>query len=143
MYWIKVTALLGGVVLAIVVAASAIAYACGVDPESHRLFRSPADFWPWIRHGCLVAPVLEEGIYRFVLCVPLVVLAGPRVAILASGCLFASLHFAYGNPAPDNFVAGFILSWAFLKSGSVILPVGLHCLGNLCVGLIQLLACYV
>lgn len=30
-------------------------------------------------------------------------------------------------------LGGFILSWAFLKSGTLIIPISLHALGNLCV----------
>ena len=35
-------------------------------------------------------------------------------------------------PGPDNLIAGFFLAWAFLKSGSIIVPLALHALGNLC-----------
>ena len=33
---------------------------------------------------------------------------------------------------PDNFIAGFFLTWAYLKGGSLAVPVVLHALGNLC-----------
>ena len=51
----------------------------------------------------------------------------------ASGLLFGGLHVLYGNPGPDNLVAGFFLAWAILKSGSILVPLALHALGNLCV----------
>ena len=49
-----------------------------------------------------------------------------------SGTIFAGLHVLYGSPSPENLLGGFILSWAFLKSGTLIVPIALHSLGNLC-----------
>jgi membrane protease YdiL (CAAX protease family) len=72
-------------------------------------------------------------LYRLVLCVALVGIAGQRWTILLSGALFAAMHFIYGNPSPDNFIAGYFLAWAFLKSGSILTPIVLHSLGNACV----------
>jgi membrane protease YdiL (CAAX protease family) len=84
----------------------------------------------WI--GCIVAPLFEEPIYRLIL------VAGlrkfPSWAIVAVGGLtFALLHVLYGNFSPDNAVAGFFLTWAFLKSESILVPMALHSLGNLIV----------
>jgi membrane protease YdiL (CAAX protease family) len=50
-----------------------------------------------------------------------------------SGITFGMLHILNGNAAADNMVAGFFLGWAFLKSGSIVVPIVLHSLGNLCV----------
>jgi uncharacterized protein len=58
-------------------------------------------------------------------------LTGPWRAIAASGAVFALLHVAYGNPSPENLLGGFFLAWAYLRSGSVWLPVLLHSAGNL------------
>jgi membrane protease YdiL (CAAX protease family) len=58
---------------------------------------------------------------------------GSTVTILLSGVLFALLHAAYGNLAPDNTIAGFVLAWAYLRSSSLLVPIVLHALGNLCV----------
>jgi membrane protease YdiL (CAAX protease family) len=82
---------------------------------------------------CISSPVLEEALYRLVLCVALVTIAGPRWTIFASGAIFAALHFVWGNASPDNFIAGYFLAWAFLKSGSILTPIVLHSLGNLCI----------
>lgn len=79
---------------------------------------------------CIYAPVLEESIYRFALCIPIVALVRPWVAILASGLAFSLLHFVSGNPSPENAIGGFLLAWCFLKSGSIYLPLILHSLGN-------------
>jgi len=92
-------------------------------------------FW-----SCVHYPLLEETLYRLVLLVPLVALLGCRWAIVISGAVFAALHFAYGNPAPDNFVAGYLLAWAYLKSGSIVIPIAWHALGNACAYGLMLLA---
>jgi uncharacterized protein len=81
----------------------------------------------------VLAPLKEEAIYRLGVCVPLTPWLGPRAAIAVSGLVFAGLHFAYGNPSPENLVGGFFLAWAYLKSETILVPVLLHGLGNLCV----------
>ncbi len=91
---------------------------------------------------CIFAPVLEETIYRFSLCVPLAVLLGPWRTIAVSGIVFGGLHLVYGNPSPENLVGGFFLAWAFLKSESIVVPVLLHSLGNLCALAAQIGAWY-
>jgi membrane protease YdiL (CAAX protease family) len=47
--------------------------------------------------------------------------------------VFAGLHVVTGVASPDNLIAGYILAWAYLKSGSLFIPVTLHALGNLSV----------
>jgi membrane protease YdiL (CAAX protease family) len=88
--------------------------------------------------ACIKAPLIEECLYRVVLCVPLVALVSSRWTIFISGIIFAALHFVYQLPRPDNFIAGYFLAWAFLKSGSILIPVLLHSLGNACVMVMQL-----
>ena len=89
---------------------------------------------------CVHAPLLEETVYRLMLCVAVAGVIGPRTAIAASGLVFAALHFIYGNPSPENQLGGFILAWAYMKSGSLGLPVMLHALGNLAALAIQFAA---
>jgi len=50
--------------------------------------------------------------------------------ITTSGLVFGLLHVLYGNPAPDNLIAGFLLQWSFLKSGTILVPMTMHCAGN-------------
>jgi membrane protease YdiL (CAAX protease family) len=80
---------------------------------------------------CIAAPVIEETMYRLVLCVPLAALVGPWKTIIASGVVFGMLHVAYGTASPENLVGGLFLAWAYLKSESFVLPVLLHSLGNM------------
>jgi membrane protease YdiL (CAAX protease family) len=92
----------------------------------------PDDLGPAFLRMCVFAPVLEEALYRLALCVPLAVLLRPWGAIAVSGVVFGGLHVVYGNPSPENLVGGFFLAWAYLKSESIMVPVLLHSLGNLC-----------
>jgi membrane protease YdiL (CAAX protease family) len=55
---------------------------------------------------------------------------------------FGGLHVAYGNPSPENLVGCLFLAWAYLKSESIVVPVVLHGLGNLCVLALQVGAWY-
>jgi uncharacterized protein len=82
---------------------------------------------------CVLAPLLEETLYRLVLCVPLAVALGPWGAIVVSGLAFGGLHVVYGNPSPENLAGGFFLAWAYLTSGTITVPLLLHGLGNLVV----------
>jgi membrane protease YdiL (CAAX protease family) len=91
----------------------------------------PAHFWRAFGYACLLYPLLEEAIFRAALCTPLAPVIGPWPTVLLSGALFAAVHFLYGNPGVDNFLAGYFLAWAYLKSGSIVVPAVLHALGNL------------
>jgi len=141
-WWGKATLVIGGCVGGFVLVATVVAVLCGVDVAEYRLFRSAGEFWPWARHACLAAPVLEESIYRFVLCVAAAAAIGPVGAVLVSGITFGALHVVYGNPGPDNLVAGFVFAWAYQRSGSLLVPMALHGLGNLVVGLVHVAACW-
>ncbi len=101
------------------------------DPLPPSLFRSTADMWPTFQRSVLRAPVSEELVYRLALCVPVVVTLGPWRAILISGVAFAYLHQVYGNFALNHVAAGFILSWSYVRSGCLWIPIMLHALGNL------------
>ena len=132
-YWVKATLLAGLAVLCFAGLAAATWLALGLELDTRPVFTSTDQLRPYAWSAVVVAPLLEEPIYRLILCAPLCAAAGPRLTIVASGGLFAYLHFHYGNPGPDNFVAGYILGWAYLRSGSLVVPIALHALGNLCV----------
>jgi membrane protease YdiL (CAAX protease family) len=82
--------------------------------------------WP----VCVVAPLLEEAVYRFVICTALATRYRHRTVVFISGTLFALLHVAYGNFAATNLLAGYLLSWAYLMSSSLWLTVLWHAVGN-------------
>lgn len=103
---------------------------------------NPDDFVHRFLHMCVVAPVLEETIYRVIVCMPLVSLIGCWKTIAINGVLFAALHFVYGNPSPENLVAGFLFAWVYLKSETILLPLLLHSLGNFVALCFQVAAWY-
>jgi membrane protease YdiL (CAAX protease family) len=141
-WWCKVAL---GVMVSLVVVAVVVGGVMalfGVDVKAYRMFDTPARVWPWLRHACLVAPVLEELVYRFILCAAAMAVLGPVATIVISGIVFAALHFVYGNPGLDNVLAGYGLAWAFLKSRTILIPMALHAIGNLSVGLIHVAACW-
>ncbi len=130
-YWVKVALGMAAAVAAFCIVTGFLLWIIGIRiPISAT---PPGQILSALRSYCVSSPVLEEALYRLVLCVALVRIVGPWGTIFASGAIFAALHFVWGNPSPDNFVAGYFLAWAFLKSGSILTPIGLHSLGNLCV----------
>lgn len=139
-YWIRITALVGAGMAVLLVIAFGAWYLISGPPPIYRT--SPADVPGRLLYACVAAPLVEEATYRLVVCVPLARLAGPWVSILTSGALFAALHVAYGNPSPENLFGGFVLAWAFVKSGSLVVPLVWHSLGNLVVLAGQVAAWY-
>jgi len=130
-YWLKVTLGIGAAVAGFCIVAGFLLWIIGIRLPIPAT--PPERILPALGSYCISAPVLEEALYRLVLCVALVRIAGPGLTIFASGVIFAALHFVWGNASPDNFIAGYFLAWAFLRSGSILTPIVLHSLGNLCV----------
>ncbi|QDT39575.1 CPBP family intramembrane glutamic endopeptidase [Stratiformator vulcanicus] len=90
----------------------------------------PAFFTSYFWQMCVLAPTMEEAIYRFILCVPLAAAIGGWKTIFTSGAVFAVLHVVYGNPSPENIFGGFLIAWAFVISESILIPFLLHAGGN-------------
>jgi uncharacterized protein len=130
-YWAKASLGMGATVAAFCIVAGLLLQVMGT-PLSIPATPPKQILSALVSYG-ISAPLLEEALYRLVLCVALVRIVGPGWTIFASGAIFAGLHFVWGNLSPDNFVAGYFLAWAFIKSGSILTPVVLHSLGNLCV----------
>jgi len=131
LYWIKATLVIGAAIGSFILVAIAVLHLVGRDFPVYRL--DPADAWPTFVRMCVVAPLAEEATYRLGLCTGAVGSLKPWGTIAASGIAFGALHVLYGNPGTDNLIAGFFLAWAYLKSGSILVPIALHSLGNLCV----------
>ena len=130
-YWIIAGLAIGAAMLALILITVPILRAFGSGFTIPA--RAPSGVFPWFYFACINAPILEELVYRFILCVPLAGLCGPWTAIAVSGVAFAGLHFVTGVASPENVIAGFFLAWAFLKSGSIAVPMVLHALGNTCI----------
>jgi membrane protease YdiL (CAAX protease family) len=133
LYWVKATAAIGVIVGLFVVLATGVLWLVGVEMDTAPRYTDaaqiPRDAWS----ALVLAPLIEEPIYRVILCAPLVAALGRAPAIVVSGVLFALIHVRYGVGAPTNFAGGFVFAWAFLKSDSLVVPVALHFLGNLVV----------
>lgn len=125
-WWLRATALVGSGFVVVVIAVAGVLYATGWVPSIGPL--PPLDEALW--DGCIVAPLVEEPVYRLALCAPLVAIAGRWPTIIASGVVFAWLHHRYDVLAPDNALAGLLLGWAYLRSESLGVPIFLHALGN-------------
>jgi membrane protease YdiL (CAAX protease family) len=136
--WAKLALALGLVAGVVMAAALQLWVAAGwrLPVQSVR----PANVVPAFFHICVFAPLLEETLYRVILCVPLAAVVGPWRAVAVSGVVFGLLHVAYGNPSPENALGGFFLAWAYLRSGSVLVPVLFHSAGNLLVLVGQVVA---
>lgn len=136
-YWVLVAALAGGGILAV----CSVYFA--VLPEQLRLlaFMGTSIRLEGIRstllYSCVEWPPVEEAMYRVVLCASIAPLLGRTGTIVVGGAVFAALHFVYGSAGPDNFVAGYLFSWAYLKSESATVPLAMHAGGNLAAVLIQ------
>jgi membrane protease YdiL (CAAX protease family) len=135
-YWAKAGLAIGGLVFGFSIFVFAGAQVVGYPIPLPALLPKKAVSFAFF--ACVQIPLVEEVLYRLVLCIPLVALVGPRSTIIAGGIVFAALHFVYGNPGPDNFIAGFFLCWAYIKSGSLIVPMLFHCVGNSFVVVLQL-----
>ncbi len=130
-YWALATALLGAAISAFLLLALAAALLTGYPIHLYEI--RPVDLRIMFVQMCVLAPIIEEATYRFGLCTGLVPVLRPWGTIFVSGMIFGALHVVYGNPGPDNLIAGYFLAWAYLKSGTILVPVVLHSLGNLCV----------
>lgn len=132
-YWARITLWLGAIVVLFSLLAFVVLWAFGVHLPVTSIFHSEARMRAWLFSACVTAPLMEEALYRLVLCPPLLALGRRWLVIFISGALFGWLHFRYGNPGPDNFIAGYLLAWAFLKSESILVPILLHSAGNFAV----------
>lgn len=139
--WVKTSVKIGLIILVCIGAGWGIWYRLGHEIPFH--FFQPRHFFYFLPGSCIEAPLQEETIYRFVICVSLNGVIGERKTIAVSGSLFALLHVFYGNPSPENLLGGFFLAWTYLKSETILIPVLLHSVGNLLVLISHSIAWYV
>ncbi|MFN0196102.1 MAG: lysostaphin resistance A-like protein [Planctomycetaceae bacterium] len=138
--WIRISAAIGVIVGVFVFAGLGIWHLWGHEIKIRSI--DPARSFPTIVYMCFTVPILEEAIYRLLLCGSLASTVGNWPTIAISGGVFGGLHVIYGNASPENLVGGFFLAWAFLKSETILLPLLLHSLGNFIVFCAQILGWY-
>lgn len=116
-----------------------------VDPApllELRDFTNIDEFHRYLLVGLIVAPIFEELVYRSLAVPAFAGWLGNGWAILLSGPLFYFLHIViYARPwfLFHYVLAGWILAWAFVRTGNVWSPMILHALGNVLMGLAQAL----
>lgn len=139
LYWVRTVALLG-VVLGAVVAGTMVAIRqMGYRISTDSMFSSSSQFGPFVLEYCVLIVIFEEVIYRLVVCAPAVRIVGAWGTVVLSGVVFALLHSLYLNlltPGVLGFygAAGLLLGWAYLRSGSLLVSMALHALGNGAIG---------
>ena len=79
--------------------------------------------------SALVPAVVEEILYRKVFCTELT-LHGSGFATIISALLFALAHFSFYT-FPYAFICGLVLSFVYVKTGSVKYTVAIHFANNL------------
>ena len=108
-----------------------------IDLSGWRFFETDRDggWTGYLVCSILAAPIVEESVYRSLLTPALKSGYGPRGAIIAGALLFYVLHLVYGQPwwMFHYFIAGLILTWAYLQRGRLWICVVLHAGGNLMV----------
>ena len=95
------------------------------------------DFWPYVVHAVLWAPLVEELVYRGYLHPRLRAVIGVRGAILVGGFVFWVVHWVgFGHVTfPNHLLAGLLFHWVYERTRSLVAPTLLHALGNLALGL--------
>lgn len=79
----------------------------------------------------VLRPAIEEELlFRFLPCGALLGYVSVRANVAINGVIFALMHIVFGGIGPDSAVAGFVLAWAFLRSGSILVPIAMHAAGN-------------
>ncbi len=99
-------------------------------------FSNKEEAWNYLWTALLLAPLAEEILYRGVV-VPALKESFPSWAVIvASGILFYLLHISYGKDwrLLHYIPAGMILTWAFLVTKQLWVPILLHFLGNVLMG---------
>lgn len=77
----------------------------------------------------VMAPLIEEFGYRAMMMPTLVRLGGRYAALLASGIVWAGLHWLYQAPTallPFYFVSGIFVTWVFLSTRSIVPGLVIH-----------------
>jgi membrane protease YdiL (CAAX protease family) len=128
-FWLKTGAWMSAVIFGALLLAAAAARR-GHDPFGMCPPVYAKHLVLWTVRSVVVHPVIEEVLFRFVLCGALAGRVPPWVNVVVSGVGFALPHAAAGLAAPDNLIGGFFLAWAFLRSGTLAVPIAMHALGN-------------
>ena len=97
-----------------------------------KIFENDFGFWGAFMKVVIIAPVVEELIFRGVIMHGLMRNYSGPVAVFFSGLLFALFHL---NPwqFPATFILGMILGWIMIRTRNILLCIGGHAINNLLV----------
>jgi membrane protease YdiL (CAAX protease family) len=97
-----------------------------------KIFDHDYGFWGAFMKVVIIAPVIEELIFRGVIMHGLIRNYSEKTAVFFSGLLFALFHL---NPwqFPATFVLGLILGWLMVRSQNIFLCIAGHAINNLLV----------
>ncbi len=105
----------------------------GVNPVALIGSAGPAKFgWEMVLFlavGCLLAPLVEEIVYRGVL-FEFLRRWGTAVAVIASTLLFALSHGLQGGLPLMQGVGGLLFALAYAREGRLVVPMVIHVAGN-------------
>ncbi len=133
LYFIGFYAIMFGLLLIVAVAAFVISGGDGTsDVARAKRQISTIGLWPFFMTSVIVAPIIEEVIFRGILFKTFMQKHGLAFSIIASGLLFAIFHV---NPIHALAVLpiGFYLSFMYYKLDSIIPGILLHASWNLLV----------
>lgn len=77
----------------------------------------------------IVAPIVEETLFRGFILQSFLAKFGPKTASTVSAVIFALMHFEFQSMG-KIFVLGLILNWLFMRTKSVWPCIGFHVLNN-------------
>ena len=106
----------------------------GVEPQQE-ISLVVLESWPsleaflMVGYGVLIAPLVEELLFRCFLLPPLVRRLGGRAGVAISAILFGVMHISDPQAVPPLIVLGAVLGWLRLASGSLWPALLLH-IGN-------------
>ncbi len=124
------TLILTGAFLAVTVLLTSLLFPAPPESALDRILTTPASIAAFVFLGIVVAPLMEEIMFRGFLYTVLVDLYGPGLAVPVTSLAFAGLHFLqlWGNwPAMFLILAvGYILTNARRRTNSLIPSVIMH-----------------
>lgn len=128
-------------ILVIMVAGAVISIRLGSTGESEldglpRSFDTLDRVAPFLWYAVVVAPVVEEVVWRGLVQRQLDRALGPWPAIALSGLLFWAMHWvAWGGVTPINqLLGGWVIAWSWHRTnGGLVAPILLHAVGNLAI----------
>lgn len=124
------SALVAGVLLALVIQSANLLVPPPEELPFDRLFSSRAAAWLIIAASLLVAPLVEELIFRGYIYTLLERLWGMAAAVIVSGVLFGAIHFPQLYPGYFQMgllcVVGLVFSLARARTGTLLASILLH-----------------